>query len=264
MDYVIAIPSHRRPELIWERTLNYLSETNVDASRVHLFLSDAVDLRTYDVQSEIKKVLCNGAKNATDKFNSIHNYFNTGVPVFVMEDDITCLCYRDENAKPQRQWVRDLDGLIRDSFDLCDGWGIWGVNPHDSTHYTMMYTPEGAKKENGRQYRYSNKMNLIVAHAFGFISTRDPALAVSEPSKTDYERSCLYYTKYGRVLRRMDIGVSTKSYINEGGMQSNHTREERYALEEKACDSLVHRFPELVDYNFHKESIYPELRIIYR
>lgn len=179
-----------------------------------------------------------------------------------MEDDIHNLCYRDDHARVKRQWVRNLDELIQDSFDCLDGSGLWGINPHDSTHYTMMYTEEGAQKEGGKKYQISEKLNLIVAHFFGFISTRDPKLRVQEKSKTDYERSCLYY-KHSHTVRRFDVGVKTLSYVNEGGMQADHTMEERREIEREACDNLVERFPDLLDYNLNKNSPFSELRFRY-
>lgn len=262
MDYVVAIPTYRRSMTFGKRTLKYLNKTNLDFDKVTLFVSDEEDFDAYEIW-DLPMVIAPG-KNATDKFNAIHFHYPVGTRVFVMEDDIHNICYRDDYATPKRTWITDLDGMIRASFCELGEEGIWGINPSDSTHYTTMYTELSPSKPDGKKYRFSRKLNLLVAHAFGFVSTRDPELAVQEASKTDYERSCLYYEKYGEVLRRFDVGVMTKSYVNDGGMQADHTKSERAALEEKACINLVARFPELLDHNFNKESSpFSELRMRY-
>ncbi len=261
MEYVVAIPSHRRSVIFAKRTLKYLRTTNLDLDKITLFLSDEEDTEAYEMW-DLRTVIAPG-KNATDKFNAIHYHYPVGTRVFVMEDDIHNLCYRDDHGTPKRTWVSDLDGMIVESFHELEG-GLWGINPSDSTHYTTMWTELSPTKPDGKKFQFSRKLNIIVAHAFGFVSTQDSELAVSEASKTDYERSCLYFERYGEVLRRFDVGVKTKSYVNDGGMQSDHTRKERRELEDKACDNLVARFPELLDHNFNKESIFSELRIRYR
>jgi len=263
VDYVVAIPTHRRALTLLKRTMRYLETTNLDLDKVTLFLSDDEDFDEYSLYHDLDMCVTN-EKNATEKFNAIHFHYPVGTRVFVMEDDIHNLCYRDDHATTKRTWVKDLDGMICESFKELGEGGIWGINPSDSTHYTAMFTELSPSKEGGKQYRFSRRLNLIVAHAFGFVSTCDPELAVQEASKTDYERSCLYYERYGEVLRRFDIGVMTKSYEEEGGMQSNHSHEERALLEDEACDNLVRRFPELLDHNFNKKSIFSELRLRYR
>lgn len=264
MEYVIAIPSHRRSMTFAKRTLKYLQSTNIDLDRVTLFLSDDEDFDAYEMWG-LNMVVTN-VKNARDKFNAIHYHYPVGTRVFVIEDDIHNLCYRDDHATPKRQRLVDLDGMIQESFEELGEKGMWGINPSDNTHYTVMWTAESHLKPSGRKYQFTRKLNLLVAHAFGFVSTRDPELAVKELTKTDYERSCLYFEK-SVILRRFDIGAGTgtNSYNNEGGMQEDHTRDERREMEDKACDNLVARFPELLDHNFFKESSpFAELRMRYR
>lgn len=246
MTYNIAIPSHRRPGILCEKTLAYLRRTNVDMSRVTVFLSDDEDLQMYSKVLDPTPVTVllprPSIQNVAEKFNYIHRYYREGENVFVMEDDVTLIQGLGGN---QKQELLDLEDLLKEGFSRLGFGGIWGVAPHDNSFFFSMKAKEG--------------LFLVVAHAFGFVSTRDPALEVTQLGKGDYERTLRYFTKYGSVHRMDWVGAKTKSYTQEGGMQSDHSRDERRVLEEKACAYLVHRYPDFIRRNLKKKSLFPEL-----
>lgn len=249
-DYVVAIPSHRRPLGFRDKTLAYLGRTNVPLSRVHLFLSDDEDVRSYaeaidEITDNVLTVhKCEEAKNATDKFNAIHNSFKPGTKVFVMEDDVQLL---ESPAKGSNEkWeLTELDALIRRGFEAIPEGGLWGIAPHDNG----LFMSE----------KVTRSLKLVVAHAFGFVSTNDARLAVQGPSKTDYERTLRYFVHFGEVVRLDWIGVRTTSYTAEGGMQADHSEDERARLERLACLNLVRRYPHLISLNVKKKSRFMEL-----
>ncbi len=55
--------------------------------------------------------------------------------------------------------------------------------------------------------------------------------------------------------------MKTKSYTQEGGMQANHTRDERAQMEQESCDYLVRKYPHFVRHNSKKKSLFAELSL---
>ena len=244
MSYHIAIPSHRRWEIFKEKTLAYLQRTNVDMARVTVFLSDSEDMQAYNDCPISVKCVETGAKNVTEKFNAIHDFYEKGEEVFVMEDDISLILGLGGNEKME---LHDLHQLITKGFERIPLGGLWGLAPHDNSFFFSMKEKEG--------------LMLVVAHAFGFVSTQNPELAVTQIAKSDYERTLRYFVKYGSVHRLDWVGAKTKSYTQKGGMQSDHSREERYAHERDAVDYMCKMWPHFVSENVKKKSIFPELNL---
>jgi len=246
MNYSIAIPSHRRAELFEKKTLEYLRATDVDLSRVFVFVSDAADKAAYEARGlGVRIVHERDIANVTEKFNLIHDHFAPGERVVVMEDDISLVTgSKDSNA--ERGPLTKLHAAIVAGFDQIPHGGIWGIAPHSNSFYFSG--------------KVTRTLKLAVAHAFGFVSTRDPWLAVTQRGKSDYERTCRYFVRYGEVIRLDYIGVKTTSYTQAGGMQSDHSRTERAAFEHASCEWLERHFPHLIEINPHKKSLFTELR----
>lgn len=241
--YNIAIPTHRRADLFEQKTLAQLRASNVSLGQVMLFLSDDEDAEAY---WRFGLPMCvTGAASLTEKFNTIHNAYLPGSQVVVMEDDIELV----EAVTPGKNGVRplaDLVGLIEAGFASLDGRGIWGIAPHSNAFYMTG--------------KVSRTLKLVVAHCFGFVATRNPALQVTQPSKTDYERTLRYFVEYGETVRLDWVGVKTKSYTQPGGLQSELTRDARTLAEQTACDYLVAHWPHLIEHNRSKQSLFAELK----
>jgi len=248
--YNVAIPSHRRATSLRERTLAYLCTTDVTIDRVRVFVSDEEDEAAYRVSCAdlIERGMLlhrTDTKGATAKFNAIHNYYPIGERVFVIEDDIALIA-GTEPGKNKKEPLTKLNDAVLRGFDEIPLGGIWGIAPHDNAFYFSG--------------KVKHTLLLVVAHAFGFISTRDPSLEVRCGSKTDYERTCLYFVRYGEVVRLDWIGVRTSSYTAPGGMQASLSREQRAAVELLAVAQLAERFPLLIEPNVGKDSMFAEMR----
>lgn len=254
-DYQIAIPSHRRAERIRD-TLGWLEKAGAPMRAIKVFLSDEQDTREYGEQpfavggalafaAERGAFVCTGAKNVVEKFNAIHNYYEPGTRVFVLEDDVT-IVESGPGGKPKT--IGDVGSLIESGFAACERQRskLWGIVPHSNPFYFGNATTDTLK--------------LVVAHAFGFIATRDSSLEVTQLGKSDYERTILYWNRYGRVTRVDVAGCKTRSYTAPGGMQSDLSREQRAAAESAACAYLVRRYGHLIKLNTKKASLFAELK----
>jgi hypothetical protein len=108
--------------------------------------------------------------------------------------------------------------------------------------------------------KVTRSLKLVVAHCFGFVGSRCDDLRVTCPSKTDYERTCRYFVRYGFVVRHDMVGVKTKSYVAAGGMQAVHSHSERAALERASVDYITRRWPHLVAEKKKASSPFAEMR----
>ncbi len=245
MDYQVAIPSFRRSALLMQETMQTLR--NVEKERITVFVSDAEDIAAYKkVLPEGVTLVNTGAKNATEKFNAIHYHYAQGTRVFCIEDDIQLVhgSGKTNDGKP----LEDVHSMIVKGFEADRVGGIWGIVPHSNAFYFSGGV--------------SHTLKLIVAHAFGFTSTGDKWLACTQPSKTDYERTCRYWVRYGEVTRLENYGAKTKSYTMRGGMQADYTKEVRWALEEQSVAGLTSRFPLLLTRKEKKTSPFSEMRFL--
>lgn len=248
-DYVIAIPSHRRREMILEKTLAYLAKTDVDLAKVHVFVSSVEDRIEYaaHLPEQVKIVYTGPVKDIVAKFNLIHNHFPIGTKVLVMEDDVDLIIKK--TGKNAVAPFFELTKLMKAGFMHCEieGTALWGIAPHSNTFYMKA--------------EVSTSFKFIVANVYGFISTRNPALQITLHAKSDYQRSILYFIEYGKVVRINHLGVVTKNYKNAGGLQDADYHHNRQGHEVLACTYLTARYPHLVVRNEGKPSMYPELKL---
>jgi hypothetical protein len=244
---VVAIPTHRRASTILTHSLRQLRASSFPLADVHLFLSDAEDERMYrtsGASSGHTVHVCDGARSATEKFNAIHDAFSAGTRVLVMEDDVVAIAgVAGQNVKHE---VPDLYELAKLGFGLSRG-GLWGVTPHDNA---FMF-----------QKTVSYGLNLVVAHLFGFTASGDTSLRVTQRSKTDYERTLLYWLRDGFVCRVPGYGVrAASSYTLEGGMQAEMNKAARATAEAEAVGYLTSRFAHLCAAKEKASSPFAELR----
>lgn len=242
-----AIPSFRRSEIIGTHTLKMLTEQGVPDSHILIFLSDDEDMAAYKSKLKGSYALINtGAKNIVEKFNAIHRYFEPGSGVVFVEDDISEL--KEKTGENKLGLFKGLQAMAHQSFSRClaEGTKLWGISSNANPFYMKPGLSHGFK--------------FIVANLFGFISTRDRFLEISQICKSDYERTLLYYVKFGRVLRNDGLCAITKNYKTPGGLQGLTDRAERERI---SCENIVRRFPHLIEINKKKSeiSMYMELKL---
>jgi hypothetical protein len=88
----------------------------------------------------------------------------------------------------------------------------------------------------------------------------DPSIQITVEEKEDFERTLLYYEKYGSVLRYNHIAPCTSYYKTQGGMQSRGI--DRCESSKDSCKYLVERFPRNCKIHRTKASGIMEVRLI--
>jgi hypothetical protein len=232
--------------MIQEKTLAMLANNGVKKSEIDIFLSDDLDRHDYADLKGYNLVDSGHITNIVDKFNAIHNYYEPGTQVVFVEDDIDRLAFVSGYNKLKE--FRELPKLAQACFEQCEiaKTKLWGISSNANPFYMKLQMAVGFK--------------FVVANLFGFVATSDQFLQVSQVCKNDYERTMLYFIKYGSVVRYDGVCAITKNYVNSGGLQSLARRAD---LERKSCEALVKRFPHLVEINEKKSAIsqYMELKL---
>ena len=132
-DWIIAIPSYKRPELISEKTLAMLKHYKIPHSKITIFVADEEEKKLYEEaipEGTVKDIVV-GILGIDKVRNFILDYYPKGKHIVMIDDDI-----RGLNQKAGVNSVKPLDsliGLIERGFELataekCSLWGVYPVN----------------------------------------------------------------------------------------------------------------------------------------
>ena len=257
-EYVVAIPSYKRPETLRDRTLKLLMKYNIEPNKIYIFVADKEQEKIYrDIlpKKSYNKIVVGvpGIKNIR---NFMPKYFKEGQYIFYMDDDIYSLneCINTKGVEKKDNKLIELKSLknvINKAFNLCEKTGItnWGVYPVFNPYFMKPTT----KKVN--EY-VSTNLCYIIGFMTGVINNRKAEIRTID-DKEDYERSIKYYLKDNGLLRFNNITADTKCYKEPGGMQVERTKQ-------RIHDSAVYLtkvYPKLCTLNTSKKSGFTEIRL---
>ena len=258
-DYVVAIPSYKRPDTLKNKTLKVLQRYKIEPKRIVVFVADKEQEKIYREalpKGSVGKIVVGvpGIKNIR---NFMPKYFPEGQYIFYMDDDIYKIYdtystnkSRDKSTFKQRE-LTSLKDLIAQAFKLCEKSKItnWGVYPVNNPFFMK------ARTGDIRDY-VSTNLCYIIGFMTGVINNRNAEIRTID-DKEDYERSIKYYLKDGGLLRFNNITCYTKCYKEPGGMQVERTHK-------RIHDSAVYltkQYPNLCALNTSKKSGYTEIRL---
>ena len=225
-EYVVAIPSYKRPETLKKRTLKVLQDYKIEPKRIYIFVADSTQKQIYEdtlPKHSYHKIIIGkpGIKNIR---NFMPKYFKEGQYIFYMDDDIygidRCVNTIDKTTKKHNKLVKlkSLKEFIKQAFNLSERTGLtnWGVYP--------VYNPYFMKPtvKNVNEY-VSTRLCYIIGFLTGVINNRHAEIRTID-DKEDYERSIKYYLKDDGLLRFNNITCDTKCYQEPGGMQVERTK----------------------------------------
>ena len=245
---IIAIMSHKRPELLNNLTLKYLNEVKTKF-KIYVFCSGSNDQNKYkkffiDHSLYDQLYFKKGPDNYLQKCNFIYSYFKTDSKIFFLEDDIEHLSFLEYDKLNK---LTEFDDFVENCFKNlieknCKIFGIYPVY----NYYFMKNT-------------VTTEFKFLIANAFGFISTKNnKKLLLHSESKTDYERSVLYYLNYGGTMRFNNICAKTNNLKNKGGLNDDLVN--RLENEALGVYYLLNMYPEYFQYKNYHSSPYDEIK----
>jgi hypothetical protein len=219
----IAIPSKGRSTQM--KTLKMLKDQNIPVELVHIFVIQSEFELYKTCHPEYTIVI--GADGIAQQRKFIENYFPAGTPIISIDDDI-------KSIDLSLTEYADLNTFFIAAFNDCidnDAF-VWGIYPVFNQYFRI-------NRENRTEC-----LQFICGFFYGYINRPDdPDLEIQIckiGSKSDVEKSILYYKKDGIVLRYNRIGVDTKFYAS-GGLGTFNSRLEQATANAK---SLAEFYPE--------------------
>jgi len=223
MTYRIAIPSYKRPVQLRDATLALLQKHSVPSELIDVFVSDE------EQHAEYANTLTPGTYGqlivAVPGMGAVRNfktdYYEEGQHIFYMDDDITDFLTLTDSSF-------NLCEFVEQAFAECvaEGLRLFGLYPVANRFFMRPVT--------------TFDLRYVIGSVYGCVNDR--SIRVTLDDGEDKERTCLYYLKYGGVLRYSWISPKTKYYRNPGGMQVTRTLERQRASGLK----LLEQFPMLL------------------
>jgi hypothetical protein len=253
MDYVVAIPSYDRAELLLNKTLKTCQEQNIKPNKIDIFVANKEEESKY--KSLIDKKLYNkmivGVKGLSNQRNFITDYYPEGKYIVFMDDDIEAILKKKYNIKDSKELVKiDIDKFVKNAFKLLKEkklfiWGVGAVlNPY------FMYD------------KITTDLRYLVGAFFGVINRHSKDIKLSKDGDLeDILRTILYYKKDRGVLKFNNITIKTK-YYNVGGLQSEYGDvEKRIKSRKERAEKLFEKYPEYISNLFQRPSGLWEVRL---
>ena len=243
MSYVIAIPSYNRAETIAEKTLSYLLDGGVSASKITIFVANKTQEKMYatTVPRDMYKDIVVGKIGIANQRKFISHYYPIGTYVVSMDDDVEELqMLRGEKLVT----LRKADEFFKKAYLMMKRenrfiWGIYPVRNAFFMHNTV-----------------TTNLRFIIGVTFGYINRRLKRLEPSPKAegKEDYEQSILYSKEDGGVLRFNNVTHKTK-FNSIGGLGTD-----RQLMNKKAAEYLQATYPDIVSI-FHRKNGMTEIRL---
>jgi hypothetical protein len=263
MNYQICIPTYGRPDGVRKHILNYLESTDIDRSRVTLFVASELEKEKYESVNQEYNIVV-GVKGLVQQRQFISNYYPKSTPIISFDDDVSAieelelLEPLDGTQKPldhpcRLKTVVELDELIERGFRLAKrrDIGLWGFYSVRNKGFLHPKVTTGLK--------------FIMGHAFAFYAG-DPAFEriLEFPMKDDYYLS-LYHQIHGNGTLRFD-GICVKAKQHSGGGGTCEDLESKLKVNNDTVDRIVEEFPELASVKMRRTqdpwlTRYKELRL---
>ena len=229
VNYVVAIPTYNRYDVLEHKTLKTLIEGGVGKNRIYLFVANQEQYRLYEqaIPKSMYKEIVIGKKGITNQRIFIANYFEDGRYVVSMDDDVEefQMLRGDKLVK-----LGNVAGFFENAYKLLktNKLYIWGIYPVRNPFF--MYN------------EITMDLRFLIGVTFGFITRHERGLrpSINAETKEDYEQTILYYKMDGGVLRFNNITAKTK-FNAPGGLGTD-----RYERNKSAAEYLFKTYPDII------------------
>jgi len=249
--YEIAIPSYKRAETLRDKTLDFLKKYRIPSQKITVFVANKEEEKIYKdtLKPGTYGKIVVGIRGMCPIRNFITKYYPVGTLLVNIDDDIKGFLEYDASKPRKEKPLRSLLAVIKTGFSECEKakTQIWGVYPVANGFFMKP--------------KVSTDIRYIIGSFWGCINPglKGPGgIEITTEYKEDYQRSILYYKKYGAVVRLNMYAPISAYYTEAGGMQEVKDRRQ---LEEKGARWLVKTYPDFAVLNPSKKSGYMEVKL---
>tara|TARA_R100001086_G_scaffold49571_3_gene22029 strand:- start:1220 stop:2734 length:1515 start_codon:yes stop_codon:yes gene_type:complete len=229
MDYIIAIPSLKRSNILLNKTYKFLKKHNIDDSKIYIFVID----NEYETYKSIFPQ-CNivvGRFGAKNNKNYILDYFDQHKYILQLDDDIKDV-YRaidDKTLEP----LQSLENFVNHGISMIESeeCNVMGVYPIKNAKF---------------MFNNVNKLSSTLSYCCGaLLLLKNHRLVQREYNLIeDFEFSLKNFLEFGKILRNNRVVVEANQYTLQGGLQYNNSRNKQNKLIE--INKLKSQYPEYV------------------
>lgn len=195
--YNIAIPSHKRLDVLKRCTLSFLDRHDIPHSKIYIFVAEE-ELNDYIILETKGYNVCIGDKGIHKQREAISNYFDEDEYLVSIDDDVNDMIVYDVP-------IDDLDFFILYSIASMKDRGLTlcGVYPSSNTFFFRRNESDDLRFCIGQFKIFLNKR---------FLERRKYQLL------EDYENTIKHYDYAGGVLRYNYIGLKANYKTLKGGL----------------------------------------------
>ena len=241
--YIIAIPSYKRSMILLYRTLNFLERNSIDPKLIHIFIVEEDQEDYNQIPTYLYNKIIVGVKGIVRQREFIDNYFDEGVNIVSIDDDIQDIIF----ANPHEEIP--LDEFLNNAFELCkkEGAYIWGIYPVGNPFYAQ------------KNRWYSTHLTYICGALYGYINRPKNedikcVLTYNGQNGEDFERSIKYWLHDKKVIRFNTVCCKTCYFGKDGGGIGN--LQSRLESMEFHCKLLHAHYPSYTRLYIKKNGVY--------
>lgn len=208
-DIVYAIPSHKRIDVLLNRTLAFLQEHLVEHSSIYIFVSKE-NIDSYKEKLPIDINLIESVEGVSENRMFISNYFLPKQKIVYLDDDIKSVnILENKKLKPIKK--KKFQNETKYIFDLmiANDVGLTGVYPCNNAYFM-----KGG---------FSTDLKFCIG-ALRFVINDRLCERRRYVMLEDYETTIKYYAKYGKVIRLNYMSMEHDYNKLKGGMKDNVDR----------------------------------------
>ena len=250
--YSIAIRSKGRYKTINDKTIKLLKKWDILNENIYIFCP-VNEIELYQENCPGVNVV-DGGNSIVECNNCIIDYFDEGDYIIQTDDDIHFLLElgTDNNRikvnnklRPKNFIDYNLNKLINNGYRLMieKNAPIWGTYPVCNDFYMNDLTTP------------TFDLKFLIGRIFGFLN--DKSIRTTSKVRDDYEKSILYYIKYGSTIRFNHISVYADTYVGKGGLAEQRTID----MMSNDVEEMINKYPEYVAEKKNKGR-YREIRLI--
>ena len=245
VNYVVAIPTYNRSQVISNKTLHTLKEGGVPKSRIYIFVANKEQGEMYKeaVHSTLYNQIIIGKIGIANQRKFISNWFPEGQYIISIDDDVEELQILNKSGEKLNK-IKNITAFFQTAYNLLkqEKLYIWGIYPVRNAFF-MKQT-------------ITTDLRFIIGVLFGYINRHNKKLepSIKAESKEDYEQTILYYKMDGGVLRFNFITPKTK-FNSEGGLGKD-----RQKMNSDAANYLKKTYPEIITI-FHRKNGMTEVKL---
>lgn len=223
---VLAIPSLERSETLMKCTLRVLTE--ITSFPIFVFVSNPHEKIKYESiipRNLYTEMIVTYTTGLAQKRNFITDFFDEGQMIIQVDDDIEELCFMLEKTEKKQMSGDVFDNFCKQMFELCIKYKtkLWGIYPLSNSYFM-------------NDFIWVGKFYVVGAF-FGLINDKD--VKITNCLQEDKQRSLLFAQKYEKIIRCNFVGIRTKYWKNQGGMQSLNQLPHEIRNDENILDSIL-------------------------